>query len=707
MPRQPITLVDNNFTNGLITEATGLNFPQNAVTETFDCEFKIDGSVSRRLGFDFEASYITKTIDRTNSVVNTYLWRNVAGDGDVTVLVVQVGTTVYFYRTTGDTFSTGAVATTVTLTPVSGAPTPETTEAQYSDGNGYLFITHPYCEPMRVSYNTSTDVASATNITLKIRDFEGATADANVVDVRATETLAGMSVSHKYNLYNQGWNTTNLTAWDTAQTTMPSNADVMWQFKDATNNFDASTASIARITAGNTPAPKGHFILTLSNQDRDTAAGTTGVAATTTGHQRPSTSAFFAGRVFYSGVNYTGFNSKIYFTQIVERLDQYGACHQTNDPTAEDLFDILPSDGGVISIPEAGTIYKLVAVPGGLAVFAARGVWFITGSTGIGFTAVDYSQQKISEVLTISATSFVNIAGFPSWWNAEGIYVMVANSNSNLPSIQDITRPKIKSFYDLIPLDSKKFARGIYHPTSGHVRWLYRSEGTLQLSHSFEFDRVLNLNTLTGAFFPWTISNSNVKVNSFVFSDISSGAVSANTVIDGSGNNVIDGSGNTVIAFEVSGLETAPFDKYLVSYPNGGSYDFTFADRLNEDYLDWFQYDLIGIDYMSYFISGFKVLGNASTRFGSNYVRVFSRLSASQLKYYFQGIWDFATTGSGTGRWSSRQLVEHTDTNYSNASKRLKVRGYGTALQFKVTSFGGEAFDIIGWGNHALINRVP
>jgi hypothetical protein len=182
MPQQVQFSVENNFANGHITDFTGLNFPENALFDTQNCEINYDGSVNRRLGFDFETGYSTKTINRTNNVVNSYLWRNVSGNGDVSLLVMQVGPTIYFYRTEGDAFSTGAVSTTVTLTPVSGAPTPETVEAQFSDGNGLLFITHPYCEPMRVSYNTSTDTATATSITLKIRDFEGDTVDANAVD---------------------------------------------------------------------------------------------------------------------------------------------------------------------------------------------------------------------------------------------------------------------------------------------------------------------------------------------------------------------------------------------------------------------------------------------------------------------------------------------------------------------------------------------
>lgn len=705
MPQQTVVSVENSFVNGLVTEATALGFPEKAVTETYDCIYDIDGSVYRRPGFDLESNYTTKTIDRANNVICSYLWPNVSGDGNITVVVTQVGDKLYFYEADGTgVFSTGAVASTVTLTPVSGAPTTNTVEAQFTDGNGYLFVTHPYCDPIQISYDSVSNVATATNLVLKIRDFEGAIADPNATETRPTSTLAALNVSHAYNLYNQGWSTTNLTAWDTAQTTMPSNADIMWRFKDATNNFDASAASIARITSGNTPAPKGHYILNLSLQNRDAAAGTTGVASTTTGFYRPSVCSFFAGRMFYAGINTAGFNSKIYFTQIVERLDQYSQCYQVNDPTAEDLFDLLPSDGGVISIPEAGTVYKLFTVPGGLCVFAANGVWFVTGSTGLGFTATDYAVLKIADISTLTATSFVNVSGFPAWWNSEGIYVMIGQGN--LPTIQSLTYDKIATFYNAIPVSSKRYARGFYDKTDGHIRWIYKSTSTSQITNQYEFDRVLNFNVRTKAFYPWTISDSTVKVHSIISSELITRPVTVNNVVDnGLTNNIIDSLGNQVIAFLSSGSGDQQFDKYLVSYLEGGVYKFTFADRGNMVYKDWVKYNSVGVNYTSYFINGFKLAGQALRKLQTNWVKIFSRLETG-VSYYFQGIWDFADTGSNTGRWSARQYIKHTDLNYSNASKRLKVRGHGVALQFKVTSVEGEPFDIIGWSSQQSVNST-
>jgi hypothetical protein len=698
-------LVENSFINGLVTEATGLNFPDKAVTETYDCEFDLDGSVYRRTAIDLEPNYATKTIDRNASAIKTYLWQNVAGDGNVTVAVVQVKNKLYFYETDGTgIFSTGEQTTTVTLTPVSGAPTIDAVEAQFSDGNGVLIVTHPYCDPMRVAYDIAAHTATATTITIKIRDFEGAVADPYTTEERPTSTLAALNAAHKYNLYNQGWNTTNLTAWDTAFTTMPSNADVMWRFKNTADNFEASAAVVDRISSGNTPAPKGHFILTLSNQDRSTASGVSGVTSTTTSFQRPATSAFFAGRVFYGGINHVGFNSNIYFTQIIERPDQYGNCYQLNDPASEELFDLLPSDGGVIAIPEAGTIIKMFTVPGGLCVFAANGVWFITGSTGLGFTANDYAQLKIADINTLSDTSFVNVNGFPSWWNSEGIYIM--QGGQNLPAVKALSYDKIKTFYDEIPVDSKRFARGFFDRTDGHIRWLYRSESTSTLEKIYEYDRVLNFNIRTEAFYPWTISPSDVKVHTILSSElvtrpINLDLVTENDLVD----LIVDSNGDQVITYTASGSADQQFDKYLVSYADSGSYEFSFANRTDSTYKDWESYDNFGIIYNSYFKSGQRLDGQAIAKGQANWVNVYSR-TLEPVKYNFQALWDFANTGD-TGRWSSSQQITHTDTNYTNASRRLKVRGHGKAMQFKVSSVLDEPFDVIGWSSFRSINAAP
>ena len=696
---QPSVSVENNFINGFVTDYSTLNFPENACTEIYDCVISNDGSVQRRFGFDFELNSQTKLIDRTNRAVSTYLWKNVAGDGNLTILVLQVGSVLYFYRSGFTSLSEGAISDTVILSPVAGTDSPETVEAQYCDGNGYLIVTHPYCEPLRISYNTDADTLSETTVVLKIRDFEGDATDPNDINARPTS----INVAHRYNLKNQGWADTDINGFFTNNAKYPSNSDVMWAFRDANDNLSYAPSNVAKVVSGNSPAPKGSYILSLSDQDRDAISGLSGVPNSTSGSARPSTTAFYAGRVFYSGINYVGFNSKIYFTQIIERDAQYGLCHQVNDPTSEKLFDLLPSDGGVISIPEAGTIYKLTSVPGGLVVNAANGVWFITGSQGIGFIANDYTVQKLSSITASSPTSFVDVGGSPFWWNEEGIWTII--TEGNLPQVKSVVQQKIEKFFQTIPPSSKRFARGFFNKIEGTVKWLYRSTTPQDLTEAYEFDRILTFNTKTAAFHLWRPSDSDVKINGIFVSDGIAGSVSAVNVLDASDDQVV-WDGDDVVVYTGAASESAPVDKYLVSYPEGNTFNITFAETRDVDLIDWFQYDGTGTSFSSYFISGSKMRGGSMMKFSPCWTRVYSRVE-EPVQYQFQGLWDSAVTPSGTGRWSTKQFVSHTDTDYLYANRKLKVRGHGLGLQFRVESVANEPFDIIGWASLNVTKQIP
>jgi hypothetical protein len=683
MPRSAAFSVENNFRNGLITEASGLNFPESACTETYDCVFDFDGSVYRRYAFDYETDYEFKTINRTDRVVQTYHWKNVSGDGELSFVVVQVGTALYFYSTAAASVSSGAVVDSITISTEAGAPTPAREACQFASGNGLLFVTHPYADPFFVEYDVDEDEFNVTVLTLRIRDLEGMD-DELEIDERPTGGIGDISDAHYYNLLNQGWNKTNLTAWDTERSDMPSNADVMFLYMDEEGEFGAGGNAVAKASLrGNTPAAKGHYLLDLFYQDRqatvlaaDATIDLEDATLTDLGYQRASTCAFFAGRVFYAGINFRRYTSRIYFTQIVERDAQYAFCYQQNDPTSEDLFDLLPTDGGFIDIPEAGRIYKLGVSSGGLVVCAANGVWFISGSTGLGFTANDYTVIKISNIETLSAYSFVDVSGTLAWWNSEGINIL-AGGSGNAPTVQSITGDKIKTFYQAIPEKSKLRAKGAYDPVSNTIQWLYRSTSTDAITTENQFDRVLVFNAATGAFYPWTISTGveTVRVNSVVVTNQPGAA--------------------------------APVFKYLCSREDGATHEFTFADHLSGQYRDWLSQDDEGARFSSYLISGYKLRGEGLKKFQPLWVTVFSR-SGSQLdtRYFFQGVWDYAQTGN-TGRWSVRQNVFHPASAYDVVSRRMKIRGIGRTLQYRLASREDYPFYVIGWASMDLGNTVP
>ena len=673
MPRSSAASVENQFIGGLVTQATGLNFPENAVTETDNCIFDETGIVSRRLGMDFEASHSLQTANRTNVAVTTYYWKAAAGNGDNSLAVVQIGSTLYFYKQDDAALSDDMIDTIdlTTFSPV-GAPSPATVECDFASGNGYLFVSHPDLEPFYVTFDGTTSV-TGTEITVEIRDFEGVE-DGLLVEERP----ATLSDLHKYNLYNQGWNTNDvdaegvglvnaLTFWDTVRSDFPANSDVWWLSKRAVGTYDPTYRAPG---VGNSPAPKGHYILTAYEQDRTTASGVPGLTVVSSDGQRPSTIAFFAGRVWYSGITGQEFSNKIYFSQIIESVKQIGWCYQSNDPTSEDRFDLLPSDGGSILIPDAGTILKMVPVENSILIFATNGVWGITGSEGVGFKATDYSIRNVSAAQALSRSSFLSLAGYPSWWNEEGIFVASVDQAGSV-QVTSLSDERIKEFYDEIPDNNKQFVTGSFNGKTRVAQWLYRSTSYSDMTEAYTFDRVLNYNLLTKAFYPWSIDSSNVSVNG-------------------------------VVTIRTPGAAT----KYLCSYPDAGSYEMTFAEATAEDYLDWFTFDGLGVDFTSTLTSGFKVHGEGQRKFQPTLLFIYTKKLETPSVFDFRSQWNYATSGD-TGKWSSTQRLTYPDTDYEYQWKRLKVRGHGLALQYRIDSVTGQPFNIIGWSAFETGNTQP
>jgi hypothetical protein len=62
MARQAGEFIENQFTKGLITEATGLNFPEKAVIESWNTRYGKTGETTRRLGvLLFGGTLVTQT----------------------------------------------------------------------------------------------------------------------------------------------------------------------------------------------------------------------------------------------------------------------------------------------------------------------------------------------------------------------------------------------------------------------------------------------------------------------------------------------------------------------------------------------------------------------------------------------------------------------------------------------------------------------
>lgn len=827
MPQQVSASIENNFTRGLITEATGLSFPENAAFDTQNCIYTLIGDVTRRGGFDFETNFQTDTtVNRTGLAMSTYKWNNVGGDGSTQIVVRQIGTLLYFFQSSSATIasplSRQKLLSTIDITAFKASGSGASlgiTECTYADGNGYLFVYHKDCDPFYCYYvpaSGPTPAAITPNkISIQIRDFFGIYPEPGGPPTTSRPT--SLTAFHNYNLQNQGWTsgtlwsgsqaltqppttlfpgpnlgvsfsgstassttgnvnftvqaniagvavgqpvtlnwsgnitlsnggqfyssglslgpatgsvisytaatgamTVNIAApgasftfsgydggivgcaalsvtislsnslntintWQTAVGNYPSNADIWWRFKNTSGVFSPTPSTIGNTTLPNARAPNGHFIYDAFNQGRSTATGISGLTSVTT-TLRPTNGAWFQGRVWYTGVNASqtvanelGFytwTENIYFSQVIENASQFGYCYQENDPTDQDFFDLLPTDGGVITIQGTGQIYRLFPIQNGLLVFAANGIWFITGSQGIGFSATDYTITKISGVQAISSNSFINVNGYPFFWNEEGIY-NVSPGQTGALQVNNMCVGTILTYYSTIPLQSKKFARGDYNPVDYLIQWSFRSTNESSVTTRYQFDSILNFNTVNKAFYPYTFT---VGATGPFIHDI----------------RYVAGPGGST--------SPSPVFKYLVSNGAAASAAFTWAEE--NDITNWKDWNTTGapVNYTSYFITGYRLPGQAQRRWQPGYIYLFCRNSVHN-SYKIQGLWDFGITGN-SGKWSTVQVVNDftSTTNFGNIFRRHKIRGHGLIFQMKVQSVDGKPFDIVGWSTFETQN---
>lgn len=706
MPRSSSTSVEQNFSRGLITEATAMNYPENSVVDGANVIFTKNGKVIRRYGVDYEQNYtihtfadldimdgaITPSDYYDDCVITEYEWTTVADDGSRAFLVVQIGDYLKFFEIDSDNNEISnnlksfdvhlTVYQTATFTADEGQFVAGV-ECSFSSGFGKLFVTHPYCEPIAITYDPDTDTISVDEINVQVRDFERLS-DSLSIDERP----GSLTNAHKYNLYNQGWygtvwdgdtNGNPVTKWDAGRTDWPSNADVWWLYKDSSEVF--KIGYVDRYTLPNSPAPNGHYVFSAWDSNRNTTLSVFDLSEFTTSGYRPSVTSFYAGRVWYAGVPVNGFSSKIYFSKIVEADTDFGICYQANDPTSEDNADLLPTDGGVINIPEVDTVLRLVPIGAALYIFASNGIWKIGGGQGF-FVSNDYSVVKVTSSSIASPKSIVIAEGAPFWWDKAGIYFLQVDQMGEAKAVS-VSENTVQGLLNTIPEDNVSYVKGSYNSLDKNIHWIYKASTSSSVFDKYTFDNVLVLN-LSG--------------QSFSLQQISGGIPRIAGLVGTSNSNV-----DPLVS-----LPNASVVKFLTVGDIGPSSvrGFTISQYNNSNFLDWPTSDSDGgLDYDSYFITGYRIRGELLRKFQSNYVMILME-SEENASCFLQGVWDYSDDPQ-YGRFTTSQQVFKSDFNKLYNRRKLRIRGSGFSLQFKFFSERGKPFTLIGWSSFETANNVP
>lgn len=729
----------SSFTKGLITEAGPLTFPENASLVDENMVLNKDGSRQRRLGLNIEegATEYTYTGDVTGTnkpQISMHLWKNPTKTGSFDIVVVQTSEYLKFYKADSTSIDANPLHSGAALLIPNYDVEFRIVTASLL---GQLVIAYGYTSVYILTYDEVTDTVTGESSNLNIRDIYGV-ATSTLLDYQSGLAVVPYKVDfrpgtpdpitasdtssliHMYNLRNQGWPTItnesvnqdgsgNPTDGDPTQLDTdapgnphlrPSDADVFWRYRVTAADSPSCIGAYSHWevykerNVGTSPAPRGQCILDVfdrsgSRQDYydEKTGDPTLILPVDTSTGQISQVGTFAGRYFYAvkELTRTGGDERtprignfVFFSQVIKSTAQVGKCYQEADPTAENLFEVVDTDGGFISLPEAGEILKLVPLGSSLFVFATNGVWEIFGGES-GFSATNQNVIKTTSIGALSTTSIVVSESVLTYWANSGIILINMDATTNHGIATNITITTIQSLYNAIPLVEKKRAIGVFDEINRKIRWLYTNTTR---DWPPIFDRELIFDADLQAFY-------------------------TNVILD------------DLFTYAYVDVIAVPDIRYLVGrYLGVGSIKYTFAYYRDTTFYDFEDNDSPAILLTGYLTGGAsssnKQIGKLVTHLKRTETGfeedgdsiVFSNPSGCMV----QAQWEW-TSSPTAGKWGAAMQMyrlqrpyypsgveDPFDYGYTVITSRSGIRGRGRALSLLFESEPGKDMHILGWG---------
>ena len=676
------------------------------------------------------------------SSVDTFLWEAVGEVGGTDFLVVQQAHLLKIFDISDTELPLSAtgfyqvIDLRKYLAPE--AKTVGRVSVSMSSGKGYLFVNSEVTEPIYITFNeewteTLTPPFIVTQYDIFVRDFDGVP-ESTEVDFRP----ATLSAAHEYNLRNQGWPTSLICSTDDVGSSTlktdpveytkatigvyPSNADVVYLGKLTVAETPPAVNAywpeeLEKNVFGTTQAPRGKFILNAMTKERDKASGLViGEAGPET--TRPEAVAFYSGRIFL------GHKSSLYYSQVLTKVNKAGKCHSEADPSAEDINQVLATDGGVIEVPDVGLIKQVLPIEDVLVVLGTNGIWVVSGS-GDAFSATNHQVRQISSVGVTDNKSGLLVETSVLYTTASGIYAVSSGDSSAGFVVENITESTINTYYLATIQASQATIKGVYDPTTRKVFWFWNN-----LDDAYRFFDVLILDMSLKAFHKYRL-NKAIDQAPFIASAFTTPRIGATietfNVVDSLDNQVVDSLGNDIITHK-SKVVTLPSQvKFLCYKQNTNLFElgFTFGQIDNTLMVDWASEPGVGgnTEYEAFLRTGFEhggdimrfkqapVIQTAFNRTETEFIDngsggvTLSKPSSCLLSAF----WDW-TDNPVTGKVTQPQEVyrfkrpilwgsvgEVFNNGYPVTTSRTKIRGRGRALTLEFRSPPGKHAEILGW----------
>lgn len=736
----------NTFVKGLITDASPLNFPEQAAKDIVNFELNRNGTLYRRLGFGLEPSYEYRGTSATSPEdIATYVWEEPASVAKDKFLVVTHGTSISFYSLADQSITSTGFLGSLDL----GVSSNTFTKQSFSGVDGNLVIATGKIDNIVIEYNPNSKTFSRSFFRLKTRDIWGVDNVNNTGNDDYRPTVR--ENVHLYNLYNAGWaiprRGSGLSSYfvDPSKTLFgglgyyPAESDSVWS-SIITVVAEGIPVEVVNTTAyreslGASSAPlKGHFVIDLlnrgqsrsevvaSNSDKfpeaDLSTFTSAADTTTSGS---SVVCEHSGRVFYAGFGDTVNGDKrspdlsnfVAFSRLVRNIADLEKCYQEGDPTSRESNDIIDTDGGLIRVSGAVGIYNLVSLGRNLVVCASNGIWSIEGGSDYGFTASNYKVNRLTSFGVSSGNSVVTDGSVIYYWGETGIYVISRNEFGDLV-VKSLTEITIESFYSSISESARSSAKGAYDKVEKKIRWIYPETSWDDFTATTN-ELVLDLSI--GAFYlNKMVSYSGCKVFDLFITPSFSTVNETGPVMAGA-DTVVAGVDSVIADVDVRRTGTQSI-KYLVAHNNSGLIRYTVGWHNDQTFTDWFDVDGVGVDAKAYLLTGAITASDSSVHkqtpiFVVHMERTEDALDsdfelANQSGCFTRVMWDFASSVASK-KFSplfqvyrlKRAYIPATPGPYDNGfeliTSRNKLRGRGRALSIYMETEVGKDCRLVGW----------
>lgn len=732
MSRRKAPLQLNQFIGGLNTDASPLDFPLESSIDELNMTMERDGSRRKRFGFDLEDDYVevdsTVAYDSSKTLARkVYLWENVGGDAEKSLLVVQVGSSIHIFDNEATVVSGDKIYS-------------KTYSSDYYDVSfsfasvdGLLVVVTGDKDVYVYEYDSSGDSITESTQTLFIRDLFGVQATASSTDLTLPQNLsirpASLPDEHLYNLRNQGFNrpwynnntetlTDPIAAFysESGSTEYPSNADNINTSIYADPN-DSDNRLIERFFSENlyntkpdlAPAPQGSYIidalergpsreaaeaLSRTNYSELSLSVTTLGADTTPGG--PSTVGSYAGRVWFGGFSgiVEGGDSKsprmssyILFSLRVKDSSDIGRCYQLADPTSLEDADLVDTDGGFIRIDEAYNINNLTALDGNLYVFAENGVWRVSGVDGASFTATGYEVRKMSDRGCIASHSVVVADNQILYWAEDGIN-RISQNDLGIWLVSSISDGKVQNFYlETLTEVQRLSCTGSYDNFQRQVKWVYTNVEGGTDSEELIYD---------------------IRFNAFLKYKVSPNTQGGNLPkVISPGDSILFSATPTVLKETVYLVITDLTTNVLFSF---GRFDDTM-------FYDWSSSSQTA--YSNYLQSGFITLGEPRSRKQAATVQTFFKRTEDGFDDALEATNQSSCLISGRYKWSDASISKKWstqrqayrlpsvyipadssdtyETGFELVNTRNRIRGFGNSVSIRLDGEAGKNMHVYGW----------